>query len=34
LEDGKQLQYGLLDRDLEGFKATFDENEDLVIRVV
>jgi len=34
LEKGTQLHYGLLDRDLEGFKANFDENEDLVIRVV
>ncbi len=34
LESGKRLQYGLLDRDLEEFKATFDENEDLVIRIV
>jgi len=34
LEKGTQLHYGLLDRDLEGFKARWDENEDIVIRVV
>ncbi len=34
LEDGTDLRYGLLDRDLEGFKASWDENEDIVIRVV
>lgn len=34
LEKGTELQYGRLDRDLEGFKARWDENEDLVIRVV
>ncbi|MEK9944980.1 MAG: hypothetical protein VW999_03235 [Alphaproteobacteria bacterium] len=34
LEGGADLRYGLLDRDLEGFKSSFDENEDIVIRVV
>jgi class 3 adenylate cyclase len=34
LEKGTTLHYGLLDRDLDGFKARWDENEDIVIRVV
>jgi class 3 adenylate cyclase len=34
LEDDTHLHYGRLDADLEGFKASWNENEDLVIRVV
>jgi class 3 adenylate cyclase len=34
LEGDTRLHYGRLDRDLEGFKANYDENEDIVIRVV
>ena len=34
LKNGTDLLYGRLDRDPDGFKASWDENEDLVIRVV